>query len=82
MLEPVAAHQALIAQLLGLEEQPSSSKTALDVAFCHYDLVGGAKVPKELGLGNAGYRVSDQMLYFSTVGLIEQSKAPEIKRLE
>jgi hypothetical protein len=44
--------------------------------------VGGVKGWKELGLRNVGYRASDQMLYLPTVGLLERSKAPDIKRLE
>jgi hypothetical protein len=44
--------------------------------------VGGIKGRKELDLGNVGYRASDQMLYFSTICLLERSEAPSIKRLE
>jgi hypothetical protein len=37
---------------------------------------------KELGLGNVGYRASDQMLYLLTISLLKHCKAPNIKRLE
>jgi hypothetical protein len=40
------------------------------------------KSQKELGLGNVGYRASDQMLDFSTIGLLKQAKIPDVERLK
>jgi hypothetical protein len=37
---------------------------------------------EELRLGDMGYRASDQMLYFSTIGFFKRPKAPDIKGLE
>jgi hypothetical protein len=44
--------------------------------------VGGMKGRKELGLSDMGYKVSNQMLYFSTIGLFQRPKVPYIKRLK
>jgi hypothetical protein len=42
----------------------------------------GVKGQKELGLGNIGYRLSDKLLDFSTIGLVKRPKAPNIKWLK
>lgn len=39
----------------------------------------GGKGGKELGLGNAAKRASDQMLHFSTTGILQRRKAPDVK---
>jgi hypothetical protein len=62
--------------------KPGPSKTSSYIAFSESSLVGGVEGIKELGLGNVGYRASDQMLYLSTISLLEHCKTPNIKRLE
>jgi hypothetical protein len=62
--------------------QSGPSKSSPDVFFCHSCLKGGIKGWKELGLGNVGYRASDQMLDFSAIRLLKHGKAPDGKRLK
>jgi hypothetical protein len=45
-------------------------------------LKSGIKGRKEVGLGNMGYRPSDQLLNFSTISLLHRPKAPNIKGLK
>jgi hypothetical protein len=54
----------------------------LDIALCESSFKYGVKGLKELGLGNVGYRASDQLLNLSTICLFERPKAPNIERLE
>jgi hypothetical protein len=44
-------------------------------------LKSGVKGREELGLGNVSYRPSDQMLYFSIIGLFKRPKAPDVEWL-
>jgi hypothetical protein len=42
----------------------------------------GVKGKIKLGLENMGYKASDQMLYFSTTGIFQRRKAPNVKWLK
>jgi hypothetical protein len=58
------------------------SETSSYIAFSKSSFKSGVKGVKELGLGNVGYRASDQMLYLSPICLLKHCKAPNIKRLK
>jgi hypothetical protein len=62
--------------------KPGPSETSSYIAFSESSFMCGVEGIKELGLGNMGYRASDQMLYLSSICLLKHCKTPNIERLK